>query len=499
MYFLTRWIPVMFIQMVIGLNGYSQGSIGIFDGHSDIGEVIKRGSATYDALKQQYEVSGAGYNIWGDHDEFHFVWKKIKGDFIVYTRARFVGQGVDPHRKLGWMARASLDGASAHISAAVHGDGLTSLQYRRSRAAQTEEQKSSLTHADVIQLERKGSDFIMRVAKFGEPFVVTTLQGLKLDEEIYVGLFVGSHNKDVIETGVFNDVRFIRPASDSLIENRGYAGSLLELLDVDTGKREIVLEEPNAIQAPNWTRDGKTLIYNKDGGLYNFDLETRKPTPLNTGDRIDINNAHALSFDGRQIAFSSEVPSLGGSIIHGMSFEKGKPLIISPVGPSYVHGWSPDGKYVIYTAERYGEYDIYKKPVNANAEIQLTKVPGLDVGAEYSPDGKYIYFSSNRTGTMQIWRMNANGSNAVPVTKGDYHDWFPHVSPDGKRIVFLSYDKNEVAAHETPYYKNVYLRMMSPGRDQPVIIAYVYGGQGTINNASWSPDSNKIAFVSNSY
>ena len=73
-----------------------QQSVGIFDGHSDVGTNVKPGSATYIPQTQQYVISGAGYNIWGDHDEFQFVWKKMKGDFILYTRAGFVGwNGVD--------------------------------------------------------------------------------------------------------------------------------------------------------------------------------------------------------------------------------------------------------------------------------------------------------------------------------------------------------------------------------------------------------------------
>lgn len=188
-----------------------QMPLGIFEGHNDIGRDVKPGSAEYDPGKQEYTVSGAGYNIWFDHDEFHYVWKKVKGDFIVYTRAAFAGKGVEAHRKVGWMARRSLDTSSPHVNAVVHGDGLTSLQFRRTQGAQTEEIKAAITHADVIQLERKGTTYIMRVARFGQPFVTAELTDLDLGDEIYVGLFVGSHNRDVLETGVFRDVRISAP------------------------------------------------------------------------------------------------------------------------------------------------------------------------------------------------------------------------------------------------------------------------------------------------
>jgi hypothetical protein len=185
--------------------------LGIFEGHDDIGKGVKPGSAEYHPQKQEYTISGAGYNIWFDHDEFHYVWKRIKGDFILYTRAAFAGKGVEAHRKVGWMARKSLDTSSPHVNAVVHGDGLTSLQFRRAQGAQTEEIKSSITHADVIQLERKGNTYIMRVSRSGGPFVTTQVTDLELGDEVYVGLFVCSHNRDVLETGVFRDVRISVP------------------------------------------------------------------------------------------------------------------------------------------------------------------------------------------------------------------------------------------------------------------------------------------------
>src|SRR5690606_18007557 len=209
------------------------------------------------ATTRQYVISGAGYNIWDDHDEFHFVWKKVKGDFIAYARGEFVGAGVEAHRKIGWMARKSLEGNAPHINAAVHGDGLTSLQFRKTAGAATEEIRSALTHANIIQLERKGNVYTMRVAKYGEPFVTAQMKVPDLGEEVYLGLFVGSHNADVIETGVFNDVRISIPAWDGLVQYRNYLGSHIELLDIATGSREIVYTSPKSLQAPNWTTDGK--------------------------------------------------------------------------------------------------------------------------------------------------------------------------------------------------------------------------------------------------
>jgi Tol biopolymer transport system component len=481
------------------LRVYSQqNKVGIFDGHTDVGKVLKPGSASYNAKTRQYEVSGAGYNIWFDHDEFHFLWKRMRGDFIVYTRAAFVGKGVDAHRKVGWMARTSLEGNAAHINAVVHGDGLTSLQFRKTAGATTEEVRSKLTGADVIQLERRGNTYTMRVAKFGEPFVTEEVSDLDLGEEIYVGLFVGSHNKDVVEKGTFRDVRITVPARENLVQYREYIGSNLEILDVATGNREIIYTSPKSLQAPNWTTDGKNLIYNSEGLIYAFNLASRQPKVLNTGNVKNNNNDHVLSFDGKMLGLSSGVKELGGSIIYTVPVTGGTPKQITPRGPSYLHSWSPDGRNLVFTGQRNDEFDIYTVPAAGGPEVRLTTAKGLDDGAEYTPDGKYIYFNSSRTGTMQIWRMKADGSEQEAVTTGDFHDWFPHISPDGKSIVFVSFLKEEVKPDDHPFYKHVYLRMLPINGGIPKVIAYIYGGQGTINTPSWSPDSKKVAFVSNS-
>ena len=474
-------------------------NLGIFAGSTDVGAVLKPGSATYNAKIHQYDLSGSGYNIWGDHDEFHFLWKKMTGDFILYTRAGLIGKGVDPHRKVGWMVRSSLDGKSAHINAVVHGDGLTSLQFRRTTGANTEELRAKTTHADVIQLERKGNTYTMRVAKFGEPFVTEQLTDLPLGDEVYVGLFVGSHNKDVVERGMFHDVRISVPAPADLVPYKKYLGSNLEVLDVTNGNRQVIFNVPGSIQAPNWTPDGKTLIYNGDGLLYTFNLATGKPSALNTADIKNNNNDHVLSFDGKMLGISSGVQELGGSIIYTVPTTGGKPKQITPQGPSYLHGWSTDRKSLVFTGSRNGDYDIYRVPATGGPEVRLTEAKGLDDGPEYSPDGKFIYFNSARDGNMKVYRMKPDGSEQEALTNDDFHDWFPHISPDGKWMVFLSFLKDEVKADDHPFYKHVYLRMMpTAGKSEPKVIAYIYGGQGTINTPSWAPDSKRLAFISNS-
>jgi TolB protein len=272
--------------------------------------------------------------------------------------------------------------------------------------------------------------------------------------------------------------------------------SILETVDVFTGTRTLLKEFDYDIEAPNWTRDGRFLIYNSLGKIYKFELSTGVIHEMNTGFAIDCNNDHVLSADNAEIAVSHATYDDATSRIYILPFEGGEPRLVTEKGPSYLHGWSPDGRRLAYCAERNGQYDIYTISAEGGPETQLTNLPGLDDGPEYSPDGKHIWFNSTRSGLMQVWRMETDGSNPTHMVVGESNDWFPHVSPDGKWVVYISYRKGDVDPGDHPANKNVELRLIPADGGQPRTIASLFGGQGTINVNSWAPDNHTIAFVS---
>jgi TolB protein len=479
-------------------------ALGEFESHGDIGSPKLAGSAGYDPASQEYTLSGAGTNMWFTTDQFHFLWRKMKGDFILRTRIEFIGQGAIAHRKVGWMVRPSLETGAPYADCAEHGDGLTSLQFRSAVGSNTEQIKLSISNANVLQFERRGNTYIFSAARYGEPLASAQITNFDLGDEVYAGLFICSHTADVVEKAIFRDVRIIRPAPEGFVPYRDYIGSVLEILNVQSGKLERIYKSEQPFEAPNWTHDGQALIYNISGRaegwgrLCRFDLATRTPSILNTGPCVRNNNDHVLSFDGTMLGISDQSADHGGkSRVFTVPVAGGTPKAITPLTPSYFHGWSPDGKFLVYTGGRNDKYDIYKIPSDGGAtETRLTDAPGLNDGPEYTPDGKYIYFNSTRGGTMQLWRMKPDGQDQEQVTDDGFNNWFPHISPDGKWIAFLSYNK-EVEAKDHPYYKQIYLRLLPIEGGQPKVIAYVYGGQGTMNVPSWSPDSTRIAFVSN--
>ena len=368
---------------------------------------------TYDATTQTYTLSAGGANMWFARDEFQFAWRRMSGDFVMRTHVRFLGEGVEPHRKIGIIVRKGLEADSPYVDAVRHGDGLTSLQRRDESGGLTTTTIASISHADVLELKREGRRYVMGVARFGEPMVHTEVFGPDLGEQVYVGLFACSHNAAVKETAVFSNVRIVVPPKAGWVPYRDYIGSNLEVMDVRTGARTVVHTSPISIQAPNWTPDGKTLIFNGSGKLWTFDLATRAVAELPTGRATRNNNDHVLSPDGTMLGISShsqEPGDNGRSVIYVLPTAGGEPTRVTPNSPSYLHSWSLDKQWLFYTGQRNNELDIYKIAVDGGEEVRLTTTPGVDDGSELTPDGQWLYFNSNRSGHMQIWRMKPDGS-----------------------------------------------------------------------------------------
>lgn len=272
--------------------------------------------------------------------------------------------------------------------------------------------------------------------------------------------------------------------------------SILETLDVFTGVRTVLKEFDYVIEAPNWTQDGRFLVYNSRGRMYTYTLASGEIKEIDTAFAIDCNNDHVLSPNNTQLAVSHFTYEDAASRIYILPFAGGSPRLVTEKGPSYLHGWSPDGKTLAYCAERNGQYDIYTISVNGGPETQRTNLPGLDDGPEYAPDGKHIWFNSVRTGLMQLWRMESDGSNQTQMVDEEANCWFPHVSSDGKWVVYIAYQTGDVAPGDHPANKNVEIRLIPASGGQSKTVVNLFGGQGTLNVNSWSPDNRTIAFVS---
>jgi TolB protein len=468
------------------------GQIGIFSNQQDVGSTAKAGSATFDSVTGEYTIAGGGENMWATNDAFHFVWEKMSGDFALAADIKFLGAGGNPHRKACLMIRQSLDADSAYVDVAVHGVGLTALQTRETEGDVTHEIQLSISSPERVQIEKHGDYISMSVAMPGENLhPAGAMYKLQLKEPFYVGLAVCAHNNKTIETATFSNVDLKTSFADTL-DHEMHLESTLETIAIASTGRSVIYHTQNHIEAPNWSPDGKYFLFNSNGRIYKLPTTGGSPELLDTGNQTRCNNDHGISPDGKFLAISDQTED-GNSRIYVLPISGGQPRRITPLAPSYWHGWSSDGKTLAYCAERNKEFDVYTISVNGGKERRLTRSPGLDDGPDYSPDGKYIYFNSERAGTMQIWRMKPNGSNQEQITSDGYNNWFAHPSPNGQWIVFLAYAK-DVKGH--PANQDVMLRLMNLSDRKIRVLAKLYGGQGTINVPSWSPDSRNIAFAS---
>ena len=297
-------------------------------------------------------------------------------------------------------------------------------------------------------------------------------------------------------------MRVIKPVKVGFQPYRDYIGSRLELLNVDNGHRSQIHSSRVPFEAPNWLPNGAALIYNASGGdpatrgrLWRFDLATRTPTLIDTGFAIRNNNDHVLSFDGKQLAISDQSQDNNQSTIYTLPVNGGIPKRITPLTPSYMHGGRsmPSG-CVPPVASAEG-----KKDNDRNIQLRPMAAQGINsqraasMMAPRKPDGRksnslhahgallYEHGPYARTGTRDPRHM---------------HDRFRISRMASDRIISYGLD---IAPTDHPYYRHCYLRLMpADGSAPPKVIAYVYGGQGTINVPSWSPDGTHIAFVSNS-
>lgn len=479
------------LLLLVVVASHAQESVGIFDDHSDVGTVLHPGSATFDDTKKTYTLRGSGENMWSTADAFQFIWKRISGDLDLAADISFATTTGNPHKKAVLIFRQSLDADSVYADIALHGSGLTALQYRDEKGGATREIQSRVSAPTRLRITRRGDIVYMSLAGQGEDLHFDgEAYRVPFQGTFYVGIGMCSHDQNAVEQATFSNVILRSPSPSS---GQPILYSTLETIAISSSDRTAVYSSEGRFEAPNWARDGSYFLFNRDGHLEKLSLSGGKPQVLNTGFADRLNNDHGISPDATHLAISDNSQERHDSSVYVVPITGGTPRRITKNSPSYWHGWSPDGKTLAFVGQRNGDFDIYTIPVSGGEETRLTTAKGLDDGPEYSPDGQYMYFNSERTGHMQIWRMHADGSQQEQVFSDDYNNWFPHISPDGKWMAFLSYEK-DVAGH--PENKDVMLRLMSLEDNKIAVLAKLFGGQGTINVPSWSPDSKSLAFVS---
>ena len=473
------------------------GSLGIFDGQSDVGSVVPAGTLAYAPTQGSYTITAAGINLWSTTDGFHFVWKKLSGDLSLTADIDFPDKTGDhsPHRKAVLMVRQTLDADGAYADIAQHGSGLTALQYRRAKGVDTQSAELNIDPPKRVSLEKRGDVFTMFLSNHGEPLhQVGTSIKLHLDGPFYVGIGLSSHNPAVTEKVIFSNVELKQltpPATPAQL----VLYSSLQTIDIAENSRRatVLLSAPGRFMAPNWSRDGKSLVFTRDGRIYTIPAAGGAPQPLDVGNLTNCSGSHGFSPDGKWFALTCAAADNPDHRVYIVPASGGTPRLVTP-NVSWFHSWSPDGKTIAFTrGGPHGSGNIYSISVDGGAETALTTGTGISDDPDYSPDGKYIYFNTDRWGGMQIGRMRPDGSQPEQVTFDDFRNWTPHPSPDGKSIVFISYDP-AVTTHAAN--KDIALRIYSTSDKKIRTLVNLVGGDGSMNVPNWSPDSKSLAFVS---
>jgi hypothetical protein len=497
----------------------------VFTDQADVGSVTPAGKLAYDPASRIYTIDSAGANLWSTVDAFHFVWKKASGDLSLTADIQFpqTPSGASPHRKALLMFRQTLDADAIYADAAVHGNGETALQYRRTRGDTTQGIEFNVGAPKTLRLEKRGDTLTLFISMHGEPLHQAGASiKLHLDEPFYAGIGVCAHNKDAVERATFANLD-LKPLAPPAAPARVAVYSSLQTIAIDNNARAamVVLTERSRIEAPNWSRDGKSLIFTRDGRLWTIpaggsnhptdedltftpankdrlpgtpmSVKTPTATPIDIGGLTDCTGSHGLSPDGKWLAMTCTLPANPGRRVYIVPSTGGTPRVVTEHPDSYFHSWSPDGKTIAFTRPSHGSGNIYAIPVDGGAETALTTGSGISDDPDYSPDGQYIYFNSDRNGSMEIWRMRADGSRPEQVTFDGMSSWTPHPSPDGKSILILSFGKG-VTGH--PANKDVMLRILDPVTGKIRDLVQIVGGSGSDNVPDWAPDGAHFAFVS---
>jgi Tol biopolymer transport system component len=487
----------------------SANPLGIFENQSDVGSVKPPGTAVFDAATGVYTIRSSGANLWVNVDAFHFVWKKVSSDVSLTADIKLADASAasSPHRKALLMFRQSLDSDAMYADAAIHGSGETALQYRRNKGDTTQDIAFNIGAPQRLRLEKRGDTITLFLSAHGEPLhQVGASIKLHFDGDFYAGLGVCAHNEQAVEQATFAHVELV-PLTAPAAPAPMALYSTLQTVAIDNNARMafVIQTGKGQMEAPNWSRDGKSLIFDRAGKLWSVpaaegDGSIAEATPIDIGTATDCTGSHGLSPDGKWLAMTCTTPDHPGRRVYiipaaGAIFPAagGVPRLVTANPDSYFHSWSPDGKTILFTRPSHGTLNIYAISPDGGAETALTTGAGVSDDPDFSADGKWIYFNSDRAGGTQIWRMKPDGSAPEQVAFDNMHNWTAHPSPDGKSILILSYEP-DVTGHAAN--KDVTLRIINVADGKIRDLVKIVGGSGTDNVPNWAPDGAHFAFVS---
>ncbi len=475
-------------------------ALGLFTGQSDVGNAALPGSGAHDAADGTYTLISSGGNTWFHVDGFHFLWKKAAGDMALTAAIAFpprtYAHEPSPHRKGILMFRQTLDAGSAYAGLAVHGSGMTSLQYRAQRGANTQDIELNIDAPTTVRIEKRGDVFTLYLSAKGEPLhPVGASVALHLAEPFYVGLGAVSHDAATVDKIEFSHVALEPLAPAPPRPSPTLHSTLLTVQIQDQLRRAMVIRTiAGYMQSPNWV-PGNAGIYVREQGRvvripYLDPPAGGEPQTVAIGSLADCTGNFGVSPDGRWLAMSCAQTERGQHEVFVLPVDGGTPRqITAGTVPAHFHAWSPDGRTIAFTRGSESKADIFTVAAAGGGETQLTRDASSD-GPDFSPDGKFIYFDSSRSGGLQIWRMHPDGSAPEQITDDANRNCTPHVSPDGKHIAFFSQPANAA-----PGIGAAALKVMASADGFIRTLVEFQGDRGSSWTFGWG-DADHLAFIS---
>jgi catechol 2,3-dioxygenase-like lactoylglutathione lyase family enzyme len=475
--------------------------LGLFEAQTDIGSVVPPGTGKYAPETGIYTLTAAGANTWYRVDHFHYLWRKAFGDLALSAEVSFPPHSYDhepdPHRKGILMFRQTLDQGGIYADVAVHGSGLTALQYRTERGANTQDIELNIAAPRTVRLEKRGDVFTLYLSAKGEPLhQVGASIKLHLEEPFYVGLGVVSHDVATTDKVEFAHVTLSPPAPLATQPKMALYSTLRTISIGDQFRRAMVIRSvAGDLQSPNWAPDRSSIYVHEDGRVMKIPYLTPDgggtPQQIDVGKLVDCSGNFGISPSGKWLAVSCAEVRGGPHQVYVLPAAGGstpRKLTDNP-SSSFFHAWAPDSQTIAFTRGSAGKADIFTIPLTGGAEVRLTN-DTINDGPDYTPDGKLIYFDSSRSGTTQIWRMKPDGSAAEQVTDDGAVNSSPHVSPDGKTVAFLSQPLNSGEALD-----DCALNVLGTADGLVRTIAEFQGNRGSLAMYPWG-DASHLAFAS---
>jgi len=484
-------------------------ALGIFQGSADVGRpsVIGPGAARYDWRTRSYELTGGGANMWGTGDHFRYLWLKVSGDVALEASVRFTDSQPDsgeaqPHRKACLVVRQSLDSSAAYADAALHADGLTSLQWRDAPGAVTHEVQSATSAPTRLRIEKRGDYVSMYVAQGAEPLRPSGgATRLALSGPFYLGLGVTAHDSTRWETATFTDVRVARlaPATtdDAVV-------STIETISLRSKDRRVAAVETasSPVVGAWWYPDSTRMLYFRDGdeqlSRVQADLPGRPASPnrIATPQRVRSTITSCRECQtadtGRRWSVRDDDSHTNPTLALSWTESASAAFVTGNADPELgmIARWSPDGSALVFASLK--DHQIYLVRARSREPSKLT-TRGRNADPVFSPDGRYVYFSSDRSGRWQLWRVNLDGSTPEQLTRDDAESSRPYVSPDGRSIAFLSFDG---ATTNRGALRDARLRLLTLADGKVEELAKLLAGDSSLAAYPWSPDGQYLAFVS---